>query len=126
MSKVISQITARLTGKRGAEVSPLLAVSFEKDSMNTPVRFDYHKEYDLSVKLGYRVWLNEDVSAKEEEYALRKAKYAVTDYIFGEFREPLHDLYMAINNRDSEKALVILQNIERQMFEIKENEDEQR
>ena len=124
MSKVISQITARLTGKRGAEVSPLVSVSFEKD--NAPVRFNYHRQYDISVKLGYRVWLNEDVSAKEEEYALRKAKYAVTDYIFGEFREPLYDLYMAINNRDSEKALVILRNIERQMFEIKENEDEQR
>lgn len=123
MAKVISEIAARLTGKRGAEVSPLLAVSFEKDSMNAPVRFDYHKEYDLSVKLGYRVWLNEDVSAKEEEYALRKAKYAVTEYIFGEFREPFHNLYMAINRHEFEKADDILRGIEKQMFEIKENEN---
>lgn len=121
MSKVVSQITARLTGKRGAEVSPLASVSFEQD--NAPVRFNYQKQYDISVKLGYRVWLNEDASANEEEYALRKAKYAVTDYIFGEFREPLHDLYMAINHRDFEKADDILRGIEKQMFEIKENEN---
>ena len=121
MSKVISQIAARLTGKRGAEVSPLVSVSFEKD--NAPVQFDYQKQYDISVKLGYRVWLKEGASANEEAYALRKAKYAVTDYIFGEFREPLYNLYMAINNRDFEKASDILGRIENQMFEIKENED---
>lgn len=126
MSKVISQIGASITGKRGVVTSPVSQVSFEQRSKREDFSIggSYRKEYDIAIKFGYRVWLDENASVQEETHALRKAKYAVADYIFGEFREPLHNLYMALNRHEFEKANAILYGIERQMFDIEENDNE--
>lgn len=123
MAKVIEEISARLLPDNKKPVPlPLLSVSFE--NIASSYRVSYQNQYDISVKLGYRIWMSEDATETQHAREVTRAKYAVADYIFGEFREPLNKLYMAINQSDFYKASDILHGIEKQMFYIKENDNE--
>jgi hypothetical protein len=124
-SLVEFQTNKRKPGKR--KINPINDVMSINDSWY-PLGFEYgmKREYKLVVKIesSYLVDEIELVTSKHaitHEEAVKIARTAIIESVFGEFRKPLIDAKMAIMNDDEVKANQILTEIMHQMFTTEPN-----
>jgi len=112
MSEIIKKIEAGITGKKYAQLPPLLVVDSE---MNKPVHNPFLTEYFVGVKLGHTIRIDDD-NQNQKEDAVHAIKRALTELIFGEFRSELVRLRYELYDRDFDKALRTAKEIEQRMF----------
>jgi|DEB19_MinimDraft_3_1074340.scaffolds.fasta_scaffold19810_5 hypothetical protein len=124
MSELGRLIKAEKTTRRVPQFSALLldlaSVSSNFSSRGLPG--DYYTEYNIGVKLGYRQLISDidiqqhsDNILKEVE---RRGQEAIIQAVFGEFREPLYRLRIALyesGTRDS-RVMELLDKLEHQLL----------
>ena len=112
MSEIINKIEDGITGKRYAQLPPLLTVHSE---MNKPLHNPFLVEYFVGVKLGHTIKVEEENPTQKED-AVRAIRRALIELIFGEFRSDLVRLQYQLHDRDFDQALRTAKEIEQRMF----------
>ncbi len=80
--------------------------------------------HDIKVKFtatfGIESYLSEELVSDKSvlEHALRNIREKVVQEVFGEFREPIHNIVAQLYRREYDKARESLYNLERQMFSV--------
>lgn len=124
MSELARLIKAEKTTRRVPQFSALLLdlASVSSDFSSRGLPGDYYTEYNIGVKLGYRQLISDidiqqhsDNILKEVE---RRGQEAIIQAVFGEFREPLYRLRIALyesGTRDS-RVMELLDKLEHQLL----------
>jgi hypothetical protein len=124
MSELARLIKAEKTTRRVPYFQPLLLdlASVSSDFSSRGLPGDYYTEYNIGVKLGYRQLISDidiqphsDNILKEVE---RRGQEAIIQAVFGEFREPLYRLRIALYEsgiRDS-RVIELLDKLEHQLL----------
>lgn len=118
MSKLSENLKAYSTGARYAQVPKLDFVSFENNSYELP---PYRIEYTLECKIGTKFYVEAGISsaqtANEIQFITYKAKRQILEEIFGEFRQDIYNLDVALYNQDYQKAKTLLDCVMKNMFD---------
>lgn len=114
MSKLAKLIEAESTGKRFAELGSYSdMIQVHSSYSNVP----YGTEYSIRASFGAKVSISDEVvSTLGTQHVIGKVQRAVTEAVFGEFREPLHAIQSALWKRDYHKVEELVSALERQMF----------
>ena len=116
MSRLVSQLQAFSTNKRHMIEEPLSSIIQISDEV-VPNFSRYTTEYSIEARIGSKVIVSECENNSEElQYAFDSIKRAVTEHIFGEFRQYFSALHIALLNNDNKKAFELLRAFEKQMF----------
>jgi hypothetical protein len=75
-------------------------------------------EVQLKAEFRTKVFINENLSNESALEAIKDAKKAIIEDVFGEFRPFLLEAKVAIHQRDLHKALFILNELQQQMFDV--------
>lgn len=111
MSKLIKQLKAYQTGETYAEYSP---VTFKSSYEEFPQRCsgEYSYKYDISVTLGsYMI-----IPQNQLQFAKERVVKEVAEWVFGEYRVMLIDISRAAYDRDFNKVMRKVIEIEESMF----------
>ena len=118
MSKLSENLKAYPTGNRYAQAPILNCVAFKATSYEIP---PYHMEYNLECKIGSTFVVPARNSLHETtvsvQSALYRCKRQILEEIFGEFRQDLYNLDVALYNQDYEKAETLLDGVIKNMFD---------
>lgn len=118
MSKLSENLKAYNTGARYAKQPRMDSVSFKSDSYELS---PYLMEYTLECNIGTKFYVESGVStaqaANEIKYVTGKAQRQILEEIFGEFRQDLYNLDLALYNQDYRKATALLDNVMKNMFD---------
>jgi len=124
MSELARLIKAEKTTRRVPQFSALLLdlASVSSDFSTGGLPGDYYTEYNIGVKLGYRQLVS-DVAIHQHkgnilEEVERRGQQAIVEAVFGEFREPLYRLRIALYEsgiRDS-RVMELLDKLEHQLL----------
>lgn len=112
MSKLAHTIRTRLSSPPEYKLAPLkyFEVTENFESIIHPDRLTI---YTVGCKFESRIVFPTD---RVDHNGVNRVKRAIIEEVFGEFRPKIHELTITIYNRDFEKALVLLTEIEEQMF----------
>jgi hypothetical protein len=105
--------------ERRPDYKPLSLVSASVTKVDK-LDLDYRQEYRIEARIGGRAWLDSlqaNVPSLVEEVQ-RSMRRAVVEQVFGEFREPLARLTMAILSHETEEAAEIVRDIRHTMFDV--------
>lgn len=114
MSKLSDNIKTTITDKR--VITNFADYSFTTDS--------YIPHYDYIVKFiakfGVEKYVSEDLihDTKVLDTILNDIKHKVVQEIFGEFRDPIHNIVAQLYRREYDKALDSVHKLEKQMFDV--------
>lgn len=111
MSKLIKEIKAYQTGEAYAEYSPL---TFKSSYKEFPQGYsgEYSYKYDISATLGCYAIVRQD----QLQFAKDRVRKEVAEYVFGEYRPMLIEISRAAYNRDFDKVMQKVIEIEESMF----------
>lgn len=115
MSKFAQMLQASTTGRRAAEI-PSMTVTEDVREISP----HYALEYRIGVQLESRVFISDEVR-REGAYAnlmIQRVKEKLVQEVFGEFREPIHEIRHAIYERDWLKVDQLLSKLHDQMFSL--------
>jgi hypothetical protein len=124
MSELARLIKAEKTNRRVPQFSTLLLdlASVSSDFSTGGLPGDYYTEYNIGVKLGYRQLISDAAIQQHKGNILkeveRRGQQAIVEAVFGEFREPLYQLRIALYEsgiRDS-RAMELLDKLEHQLL----------
>jgi hypothetical protein len=113
MSKIINDIIAVQTAITGTRLDPVLP-----DYIHVTENIKLKKHcylYDISVLLGRKIFCE---TSNEVIMARKDVQRELQHYIFGEFIDPLQKVRFALYERDFEKAMQLLDNLEGKMFSV--------
>jgi uncharacterized protein YlaN (UPF0358 family) len=110
MSKLSENIRAVQLNQRVAYSMPLTVIDTSIDNLT----FSSCKCYNITATIGMKTYIDFEDNLDSVITNVRKA---VVQEIFGEFREPLKNLSIALYNRDLPQAHKIIDEIHQQMFE---------
>ena len=128
MSQIVKAIQATDTGNRRfikENLSPLFQDVFEAKSEIMERQSNYGsvvKQYRIGVNLGQLAMVDETAYLSDPDAltnAIDTTKRAVVEGIFGEFRPYFRRMELALANYDTDKARLILHELEDQMFNNK-------
>lgn len=109
MSKLAKAIQALQTG----EVRAKKDFKFTEIQHRNQLSPQYlYREYKIEAKFGVNVYVEEETISD----ALKDAKLAIIEEIFGEFRPILTEMRVALYNTDLTRARNLLSQLEMQMF----------
>ena len=118
MSKLSENLKAYPTGNRYVQTPTLNCVSFKTTSYET---LPWQVEYSLECKIGSTFVVQPGNSlhdtAVSVQSALYRCKRQILEEIFGEFRQDLYNLDVALYNQDYEKAKTLLDGVIKNMFD---------
>jgi hypothetical protein len=124
MSELARLIKAEKTNRRVPQFSTLLLdlASVSSDFSTGGLPGDYYTEYNIGVKLGYRQLISDAAIQQHKgnilEEVERRGQQAIVEAVFGEFREPLYRLRIALyesGTRDS-RVMELLDKLEHQLL----------
>jgi hypothetical protein len=124
MSELARLIKAEKTNRRVPQFSTLLLdlASVSSDFSTRGLPGDYYTEYNIGVKLGYRQLISDEAIQQHKgnilEEVERRGQQAIVEAVFGEFREPLYQLRIALYEsgiRDS-RVMELLDKLEHQLL----------
>lgn len=124
MSELARLIKAEKTTRRVPYFQPLLldVASVSRDFITGGLPGDYYTEYNIGVKLGYRQLISAvDIQQHGDnilEEVERRGQEAIIQAVFGEFREPLYRLRIALyesGTKDS-RVMELLDKLEHQLL----------
>ena len=110
MSKLSENIRAVQLNEQVPFMMPLTVIDTSIDSLTFPSR----KSYSITATIGMKTYID---YASGLDLAKQQVRKAIVQEIFGEFREPLKNLSIALYNRDLSQAHKIIDEIHQQMFE---------
>lgn len=113
MSKLSENLEAYSTGVRAAPQQKLNYVSFKTSVYEQP---PYLISYRLECNIGSQFFVYENDN-QALDYAIAKSKRALLEEIFGEFRQDLYNLDVALYNEDYQKAKELLSCVMKNMFD---------
>lgn len=113
MSKLSENLKAHSTGDRVAPQQKLNFVSFQTSAYEQP---PYLIGYKLKCNIVSQFFVNEN-DTQVLDYAIAKSKRAILEEIFGEFRQDLYNLEVALYNQDYQKAKELLDCVMKNMFD---------
>lgn len=119
MSKLAEQINYTITNKRFQSNS-----SYFSFSVQEPLGIDFPKylyQVNFTAIFGAKYTINADLTYEKSpvlEEILKNVKRDVVEEVFGEFRKPLAELRHSLYERDTNRALEQLSNIQEQMFNV--------
>ena len=128
MSQIVKAIQATDTGNRRfikENLSPLFQDVFETKSEIKELQSNHGsvvKQYRIGVTLGQIAMVDETAYLSDPDAltnAIDTTKRAVVEGIFGEFRPYFRRIELALANYDTDKARLILHELEDQMFNNK-------
>jgi hypothetical protein len=111
MSKLSENIRAVQLNKHVPFIMPLTFIDTSIDSL----AFSSCKCYSVTATIGMKSYI--DYEENLDMARLNHVRKAIIQEIFGEFREPLKNLSIALYNRDLSQAHKIIDEIHKQMFE---------
>lgn len=118
MSKLSENLKAYNTGARYAKPPKLDFVSFKSNSYEMQ---PYLMQYTLECNIGTKFFVEAGVSTAQTTNAIKyvtdKAKRQILEEIFGEFRQDLYNLDVALYNQDYQKAKALLDGVMKNMFD---------
>jgi hypothetical protein len=127
MSQVVRAIKAVDTGNRKytpEQLSPIMSHAFQAKEQIEEVHElgEVLKMYRIEARMGAQVLVNERdaMHADGIEKAIDRTRNMVIEAIFGEFRSHFRLIEAALYNYDYVTARQLLQNMETQMFEVRE------
>jgi hypothetical protein len=124
MSELARLIKAEKTTRRVPQFSALLLdlARVDSDFSTGGLPGDYYTEYNIGVKLGYRQLISDAVIQQHKDSILKeveqRGQQAIIQAVFGEFREPLYRLRIALyesGTRDS-RVMELLDKLEHQLL----------
>lgn len=124
MSELARLIKAEKTTRKVPQFSALLLdlASVSSDFSTGGLPGDYYTEYNIGVKLGYRQLISDAAIQQHKDNILkeveRRGQQAIVEAVFGEFREPLYQLRIALYEsgiRDS-RVMELLDKLEHQLL----------
>jgi hypothetical protein len=99
--KLVEHIKAVETGNRRPIEEPLYKIVLTVDSPPT-YKFNYAREYAITVTLGANQWIAEDLikqaGVRVIEQAVDEMKHAIVEAVYGELRRDLMDLHREMRN----------------------------
>ena len=99
--KLVEHIKAVETGNRRPIEEPLYKIVLKVDSPPT-YKFNYAREYAITVTLGANQWIAEDLikqaGVRVIEQAVDEMKHAIVEAVYGELRRDLMDLHREMRN----------------------------
>lgn len=114
----MSKLSKVLTAKEGERVAVFNYASFDETWDSMKFIADSHR-YTISAKMSVSVVVD-DSSAKQGTpltEAVRSAKRAIIEDMFGEFRQPLIEIDVAAMNRDYDKVRRLTNQLLLDMFD---------
>ena len=118
MSKLSENLKAYTTGNRYSQVPTLNCVAFKSTSYEVP---PWQVEYSLECKIGSTFVVQPGNSLHDTTVSVQSALYSckrqILEEIFGEFRQDLYNLDVALYNQDYEKAKTLLNGVIKNMFD---------
>ena len=111
MSKLSENIRAVQLKQQVPYIMPLTVIETSIDSLTFPSR----KCYSVAATIGMKTYIDYEDNLDSVITNVRKA---VVQEIFGEFRDPLKNLSIALHNRDLSQAHKIIDEIHQQMFSV--------
>lgn len=99
--KLVEHIKAVETGNRRPIEEPLYKIALTVDSPSA-LKFNYAREYAITVTLGANQWIAEDLIKQSGvqviEHAVHEMKHAIVEVVYGELRRDLMDLHREMRN----------------------------
>ena len=117
MSKIAKLISANLS--RQAERKYDVPKFNYADVSERSIKVQNHIKYDIGVKLGAQVYIDDDLSLERTnviDRAVFGVRRAVIEEIFGEFRPLLNEMSVEIYNRDFDKIQSLINSLYEKMF----------
>lgn len=117
MSRLSEHISVTITNRRMPKPSSFISLEYTPSAV--PEITNLYK-IDFKASFGTSYYIDENLAVKGSpviEETLRNVKKAVIEEIFGEFRQPINELRHAIYEMDNDRAIELLKNIEKQMYE---------
>ena len=114
MSKLLEALEVRKTGKEFSIFDKYVTITEEYKPFST-YEFNRGTEYRIMATFGARAVIHEDDPTKLE-YAVDHTKRSIIEAVFGEFRQDIRLISSYIYDRDTEKALAALRDLDRKMF----------
>ena len=117
MSKIVEDIKAiQMNEKRISDwVDIKSAFTIDNDDLRLGTSIDVMRRYDIEVKLGAAVAVNEH-NFDHLGSMIENVKRAVIEELYGEFRKPLIALEINISEGNRQKSLEIVRDIHATMF----------
>lgn len=118
MSKLTQQIETRRTGKEFVLLNEYVAVT---EQLNNPVKYEYGRvvEYRIMSTFGSIQRLDQaalDACPSLLDKAIKRTKQGIIEAVFGEFRQDIQLLYKHLYNRDIDKAIYVVEDLDKRMF----------
>lgn len=118
MSQLAKAISAVETGERiliRKKLSPLF---------NDLVNVKHESLIDPMIGMKYRIGVKLEASAvisdpQQTDFVVDRVRQQIVEAIFGEFRQDITRMYVALNDYDVETARAILDDLSHNMFDIK-------
>lgn len=114
MSKLARDILAVQTEQKFYEIVPNIC-GFKAQEEFVDLRFQELMGYEIGMKIDCRVRVPYG-DEKRLNRAIKDSRVFITEQVFGEFREPLLRLNIALHNQDIEQCKKILEEIYINMF----------
>ncbi len=115
MSKLLQKLEVRKTYNKVDIFDRMVAVTKETASLS----FTNAIEYRIMVTIGSMVVVSEQQS-EELDIAIRNVKRNIVEAVYGEFRENIAQLRLALYSRDTFKAIEVLDTLVNEMYGIGE------
>ena len=118
MSKLSENLKAYNTGTRYTKPPKLDFISFKNNSYEvSPYLIEYTLECNIGTKFFVESGISSAQTTNEIKYITDKAKRQILEEIFGEFRQDLYNLDVALHNQNYQKAKALLDGVMKNMFD---------
>jgi hypothetical protein len=126
MSELAKLIRAEKTTRRVPQFSALLLDVASVDSYfsSSGLPGQYYTEYNIGLKLGYRQLISDEVIQQHKGNVLKEVERSgqrhIVEAIFGEFRQPLYQLRLALyeSGTRNDRAMELLDKLEQQLLGV--------
>lgn len=117
MSKLSEAIKAQQLDRRAPPIGRIAPIVVSDEHVVPPAHeFTIHRAYRIKVELGVNATLPDgDVCALKA--AMTRSRRMICEEVFGEFREPIYRIEVALMDHDEVKAMELLHELKLRMFE---------
>ena len=116
MSKISDAVKAT-AGRTAPMPSPIIPIKCEEGFPS--LQYAMGRRYHIGVELHASTVFDDNISGEKLNRAIQQTKRLIAEEVFGEFRNPIYRLQVAIFERDLDKAHAITEEILKQMFDIR-------
>jgi hypothetical protein len=124
MSELAKLIKAEKSTRRVPQFSALLldVAKVDSDFTTSGLPGEYYTEYNIGLKLGYRQLISDVAIQQHKDNILkeveRRGQQAIIEAVFGEFRQPIYQLRIALYESGirSDRVMELLDTLEHQLL----------